>query len=76
MPAKLFAQTMEAGALPQLYAATAPDARSGEFYGPDGFAEQRGHPTVVKPVASATDPATARRLWELSEELTGVRYPV
>jgi NAD(P)-dependent dehydrogenase (short-subunit alcohol dehydrogenase family) len=73
---RLFAQTMEAGALPQLYAATAPDAHSGEFYGPDGFAEQRGHPTVVKPVASATDPATARRLWELSEELTGVRYPV
>jgi NAD(P)-dependent dehydrogenase (short-subunit alcohol dehydrogenase family) len=72
---RLFAQSMDMGALPQLYAATATDARGGAFYGPDGRAEQRGHPTEVRPVASATDAATARRLWELSEELTGVRYP-
>jgi NAD(P)-dependent dehydrogenase (short-subunit alcohol dehydrogenase family) len=71
---RLFAQSAEQGALPQLYAATAPDARGGEFYGPSGRFELRGHPTVVKPVASAEDRATATKLWELSETLTGVRF--
>ncbi|MBG0827897.1 SDR family oxidoreductase [Planomonospora sp. ID67723] len=71
---RLFAQHADMGALPQLYAATDPQARSGEFIGPDGWAESKGHPTVVQPVKPATDPADARRLWELSEELTGVRY--
>ena len=73
---RLFAQSMEMGALPQLYAATDPAARSGEFYGPDGMGEQKGHPTVVQPIASAKDPETARRLWKLSEEITGVEYPL
>jgi hypothetical protein len=65
---------MEMGALPQLYAATDPAAQSGLFYGPDGLGEQKGHPKVVAPIASATDPETARRLWKLSEEITGVEY--
>ena len=73
---RLFAQSMDMGALPQLYAATDPAARSGEFYGPDGMGEQKGYPTVVQPVASAKDPETARRLWKLSEEITGVEYPL
>ncbi len=72
----LFAQSMEMGALPQLYAATEAGAQSGEFYGPDGAGEQKGYPKVVKPVASATDPQTAARLWKLSEEITGVEYPL
>jgi len=70
----VIAQDAERGALSQLYAATAPGARSGEFYGPDGMFELRGYPSVVKPVASAQDPATAAKLWELSETLTGVRF--
>ena len=72
----VMAQSAEMGALPQLYAATAPQAESGQYIGPDRMMEQRGHPTVVHPVKSAQDPATARRLWTLSEELTGVVFPI
>ncbi len=71
---RLFAQSMEMGALPQLYAAVAPQAQSGQYYGPDGAGEQRGYPKVVQPIASAKDPQIARRFWKLSEELTGVEY--
>ena len=73
---RLVAQNVDKGALPQLYAATAPDAESGEFYGPDGPRELRGHPTRVQPVSRAKDAETGRRLWEVSEELTGVTYPL
>ena len=58
---------------PTLYAATA-DIPGGSFVGPDGFQEMRGAPTLVKPTRAARDPETARRLWEISEELTGVRF--
>ena len=71
---RLLAQSASMGALPELFAATDPAAESGQYIGPDGRNEMKGHPTVVRPVASAEDPATARRLWELSEELTGVRF--
>ena len=71
---RVLAQSADMGALPQLYAATAPDAEGGQLIGPGGFVEMRGHPKVVKPVATAEDPATAARLWTLSEELTGVHY--
>ncbi|HEY3501170.1 MAG TPA: oxidoreductase [Actinocatenispora sp.] len=69
----LLAQPAERGALPQLYAATAPGVTGGDFIGPDGLAELRGFPTRVRPSAAATDPEIGRRLWELSERLTGVR---
>jgi len=72
----LFAQSAERGALNELYAAVDPGAESGRFYGPDGFGEMRGYPTEVKPIASAKNEETARRLWELSEELTGVAWPL
>ncbi|GAT67846.1 short-chain dehydrogenase [Planomonospora sphaerica] len=72
--AKLPAQPAAAGALPQLYAAAAPGVGGGDFFGPDGFAERRGHPTEVRPAARALDRDAARRLWEASEELTGVRF--
>ncbi|MBG0820128.1 SDR family NAD(P)-dependent oxidoreductase [Planomonospora sp. ID91781] len=72
--AKLPAQPAAAGALPQLYAAAAPGVGGGDFFGPDGFAERRGHPTKVRPAARALDRDAARRLWEASEELTGVRF--
>jgi NAD(P)-dependent dehydrogenase (short-subunit alcohol dehydrogenase family) len=71
----IMAQSVEMGALDQLYAATAPGAESGQFIGPDRLSESRGHPKVVQPVKSAQDPETARRLWDLSEDLTGVRFP-
>jgi len=68
------AQPAERGAWPSLYAATAPGVEGGEFYGPDGFNEMRGHPTMVQPVRRALETEAGRRLWEVSEELTGVSY--
>ncbi|RPK42994.1 oxidoreductase [Streptomyces sp. ADI93-02] len=70
----LFAQRPERGALPQLFAATDPGVRGGEFIGPDGPAELRGAPARVSPSPASADPATGARLWELSERLTEVRY--
>ncbi|WP_426365251.1 oxidoreductase [Streptomyces sp. E-08] len=71
---RLVAQDVETGALNQLYAATSPGAAGGQFIGPDGRNESKGHPTLVEPAESALDAGTARRLWDLSERLTGVRY--
>ena len=62
------------GALPTLYAATVPDLPGGSFVGPDGFLEQRGYPHVVTAAGRAYDEDAWRRLWEVSEELTGVHY--
>jgi NAD(P)-dependent dehydrogenase (short-subunit alcohol dehydrogenase family) len=70
----LLAQSAQMGALPQLYAATAPDIRGGDFIGPNGLMERRGHPVKVQSTTASHDPAAAARLWALSEELTGVRY--
>ena len=63
------------GALPQLYAATMPDVEPDDYWGPDSFREQRGHPTRVGRTAAARDVEAARLLWERSEALTGVTYP-
>src|SRR5436190_3417336 len=71
----LIAQSEEMGALPTLYAATQ-DLPGGSYVGPDGFMEQRGHPTLVGRSSAARDEETARRLWDLSEELTGVSFPL
>ena len=70
----LLAQKAEKGALPTLYAATAPGVVAGDFYGPDGFSELWGSPIKAAASARANDAEAARRLWELSEQLTGVRY--
>lgn len=72
----LFAQSDAQGALPSLYAATAPDIRGGRFYGCDGFREMRGYPVEVRAETQAYDEAMAARLWEVSENLTGVSYPL
>jgi NAD(P)-dependent dehydrogenase (short-subunit alcohol dehydrogenase family) len=72
----LLAQGPEMGALPTLYAATAPDVVKGGFYGPGGFMEMRGMPKRVSSNGRSHDQAAAARLWAVSEELTGVRYPV
>jgi NAD(P)-dependent dehydrogenase (short-subunit alcohol dehydrogenase family) len=71
---RLFAQPAAQGAWPSLRAAGDPEARGGEFYGPGGFAEQRGHPKVVTASAAARDEDDARWLWERSVELTAVTY--
>ena len=72
---KILAQSAEMGALPTLFAATAPGLNGGDYIGPDGFMEQRGHPKIVGRSDAAKDDEAARRLWQVSEELTGVRYP-
>ncbi|MGV9312355.1 oxidoreductase [Streptomyces sp. NPDC003691] len=69
-------QTPAQGALPQLYAATEPDVRGGEYIGPDGLLELRGGPTRVRLAKAATDAETGRRLWELSERLADVRFRI
>jgi NAD(P)-dependent dehydrogenase (short-subunit alcohol dehydrogenase family) len=71
---RLIAQSAAMGALSELYAATDPGARSGRFYGPGGFLELRGYPTEGQPAAAARDEETARRLWDVSERLTGVTW--
>lgn len=68
----LFSQSVEMGALPQLYAATSPDARGGEYYGPDSFNGIRGYPAVARMTAAARDDLAANRLWELTIKLTGI----
>ncbi|MGH3585559.1 MAG: SDR family NAD(P)-dependent oxidoreductase [Pseudonocardia sp.] len=70
------AQPASMGALPTLRAATDPGARGGRYYGPDGFFEMRGHPTVVRSSRQSHDVDLQRRLWTVSEELTGVTFPV
>jgi len=70
----LLAQPADRGARPQLYAATDPAARPGELVAPNGPGELRGHPAPGRLSAAATDPGHGRRLWELSEQATGVRF--
>ena len=73
---RFLTQSDAMGALPTLYAATVPEANGGEYIGPDGPAQFKGYPKVVEPKPQAKDLDAARRLWEASEELTGVVYPV
>ncbi len=68
------AQPAAAGALPSLYGATAPGVGGAQYFGPDRLFGMRGDPKPVSFVRAAKDPATARRLWEVSEERTGVRF--
>ena len=72
----LFGQGPEMGALPTLYAATAPSATGGAYYGPGGFMQIRGYPVEVSTTQRARDPEDAYKLWTLSEQLTGVRFLV
>jgi NAD(P)-dependent dehydrogenase (short-subunit alcohol dehydrogenase family) len=67
-------QSADMGALPTLRAAVDPEASGGGYYGPGGFKERRGYPVAVKSNGASRNEADARRLWHLSEELTGVRY--
>jgi NAD(P)-dependent dehydrogenase (short-subunit alcohol dehydrogenase family) len=70
----LVAQSEVRGAWPTLYAATMPQIEGGKYFGPDGFREMRGYPVEVRAEAQAYDETLARRLWDVSEQLTGVRF--
>jgi len=69
-------QGADIGALPTLRAATDPDVHGGQYFGPDGFGQMRGYPKVVSSSNQSHDESLQRRLWEVSEKLTGVVYPV
>jgi len=74
--APLITQSAAMGALPTLRAATDSGVLGGQYYGPDGFGEQRGYPKVVASSAASHDTEAQRRLWAVSEELTSVVSPV
>jgi NAD(P)-dependent dehydrogenase (short-subunit alcohol dehydrogenase family) len=73
---RVLAQSAAMGALPTVYAATAADVNGGDYIGPDGVGEMWGYPRKVRSSARSHDADAARRLWEESEVLTGVRYPI
>lgn len=73
--AGILIQPVEAGPLPALYAATDPAARGGAFYGPSGFMHLSGAPAEQEIYKNARSQADAKRIWDLSEELSGVRFP-
>lgn len=72
----VLSQSAAAGALPTLFAATSPQAEGGAMYGPNGFYELKGPPVRAKIAAHARDPAIWRRLWDVSEQLTGLKVPL
>jgi NAD(P)-dependent dehydrogenase (short-subunit alcohol dehydrogenase family) len=74
--APLITQKAAMGALPTLRAATDPGVIGGQYYGPDGLGESRGHPRLVTSSDQSYDVAIQQRLWAVSEELTGVKIPV
>jgi NAD(P)-dependent dehydrogenase (short-subunit alcohol dehydrogenase family) len=70
----LVAQSDDRGSWPLVYASTSSEVHGGGYYGPDGIAEIKGMPVEVKPKPQALDPVAGKRLWDVSETLTGVRY--
>ncbi len=72
---RLFGQSAAMGALPTLYAATAPDVVPGDYYGPGGFQQIGGYPVKVGCRKAARDVGVAAQLWSVSEKLTGVTFP-
>jgi NAD(P)-dependent dehydrogenase (short-subunit alcohol dehydrogenase family) len=74
--ASLISQKAMMGALPTLRAATDPGVLGGQYYGPGGLFRTRGYPKLTESSRQSHDPAVQRRLWTVSEELTGVTFPV
>jgi len=72
--APLFSQPPESGALPTLFAATSPQAEGGGYYGPNGLYELRGPPAPARIMPQARDKAAAAKLWDVSQQLTGVSF--
>src|SRR5262249_59850002 len=73
---RLISQKAAMGALPALRAATDPGVLGGQYYGPGGFSGARGYPELARSSGQSHDTAIQRRLWTVSEELTGVTFPV
>lgn len=71
---KLFIQPASMGALPQLRASVDTDVKGGEFFGPDGFAEMKGYPVIVTPNNHALNKEHIQQLWEVSQQITGVKF--
>ncbi|HUQ56650.1 SDR family NAD(P)-dependent oxidoreductase [Lentzea sp.] len=74
--APVLTQPATMGSLPTLRAATDPSVLGGQYYGPDGLSEGRGHPRLVTSSPASYDVTVQQRLWAVSEDLTGVRFPV
>jgi NAD(P)-dependent dehydrogenase (short-subunit alcohol dehydrogenase family) len=74
LAAPLFSQSAESGALPTLFAATSPQAEGGGYYGPDGLYELKGPPAPARIMPQARDKAVAGKLWDVSQQLTGVSF--
>jgi hypothetical protein len=74
LAAPLFSQSAESGALPTLFAATSPQAEGGGYYGPNGLNELRGPPAPALIMPQASDKAAAGKLWDVSQQLTGVSF--
>lgn len=72
----VFAQSGAKGALPSLYAATASEVENGDYFGPNGLFELWGYPATAKSIAISKDLDAARRIWEVSEAMTGVIFPL
>ena len=70
----LISHPPDKGALPQVMAALDPDVKGGEYYGPGGLGEMTGWPKRVGSNPASRDTAVAAKLWQVSEELSGVRY--
>lgn len=73
---KVFAQDLDMGILPQLRAATDPQVASGDYYGPAGFMSMRGYPEKEAPNQKVNDTEKLERFWKLSEDLTGIEFPL
>ena len=71
---KIVAMPQDQGALPTLRAAVDNDAKSGDYFGPNGWQEWRGYPVKVEPNDLAKDEKIAKKLWDVSEELTGIKF--
>ncbi len=70
----MMVQSAAMGALPTLRAAVDPNAKGGDYYGPDGYRSMRGYPVLVPTSTEARNTADAQKLWEMSEELTGISF--
>jgi NAD(P)-dependent dehydrogenase (short-subunit alcohol dehydrogenase family) len=71
---RFFSQGIEMGALPTLYAAVASDVKGGDYYGPAGWLEMRGYPEKVESSGLSNDTEIAKKLWDVSEDLTGMKW--
>ncbi len=71
----LVAQPPEMGALPTLFAAVSPEIRGAEYVGPSRFFGTSGPPKIAQSSEASRDAKDAERLWELTEQMTGLRFP-